>query len=79
MHLFFLYLLILLLSTADTNPWEVSIISRTNLMSYYLVIIFSNIGDRIPIDMGTITEPMRKPVIVRFVTIPDMFSNFEGG
>jgi hypothetical protein len=29
--------------------------------------------------MGTITEPMRKPVIVRFVTIPDMFSNLEGG
>jgi acyl CoA:acetate/3-ketoacid CoA transferase len=29
--------------------------------------------------MGTITELMRKPVIVRFVTIPDMFSNLEGG
>jgi hypothetical protein len=31
-------------------------------------------SDRTPIDMGTITELMRKPVIVRFVTIPDITS-----
>jgi hypothetical protein len=35
---------------------------------------FYNMSDRVPIDMGVITELMRNPIIIRIVTILDITS-----